>query len=118
MTAATLDASPEGVPANEVWRLPFSLPSFRTGLTALRGSVVAGWQRWAEEAVLIAYLAGQVQRDSEDWAWKSFLREVALARSCSDRAAAKEVFVAVALVQTHPTTLELVRGGRMPQYNA
>ena len=126
MSTAFADAPPallaraaeEGVAENEHWRLPFSLPSFQTKVAALRESVVAGWQRWTEQAVLTAELAELVPRDDEDWGWKSFVREVAVARQCSDQAAAKEVFLAVALVTSHPRTLELLRAGRMPQFHA
>src|SRR4051812_14132214 len=91
-------AAAEGVADNERWRLPFSLPSFQAKVASLHDSVVAGWQRWTEQAVLIAELAGLVPRDEDDWGWKSFVREVAVARHCSDQAAAKEVFLSVALV--------------------
>src|SRR3954447_27017533 len=118
MSAAATLTGPDGVAANERWLLPFSRPEFQAGVQSLRASVEDGWRRWADEAELIAELAGQVPGDPDGWGWKSFLREVAVARRCSDRAAAKEVFVAVALVRSHPTTLELVRPGRMPQFNA
>ena len=111
-------ADDEGVEDNERWQLPFSLPSFQTSLADLAGSVQEGWKRWAEEAVLIAQLAAQVPRDEDGWGWKSFVREIAVARRCSDQAAAKEVFLALALTRSHPRTLELLRAGRMPQFNA
>ena len=122
-TAPALDrllamADDEGVEDNERWQLPFSLPSFQASLTDLAASVQQGWRRWAEEAVLIAQLAAQVPRDEDDWGWKSFVREIALARRCSDQAAAKEVFLSVALARSHPRTLALLRAGRMPQFNA
>src|SRR3954462_6407649 len=98
MSAAAALTAPEGVALNERWLLPFSAPGFRAGVQSLRASVQDGWRRWAAEAELIAELAGQVPDDRDGWGWKSFVREVALARQCSDRAAAKEVFVAVALV--------------------
>src|SRR3954447_26066322 len=90
-------AGADGCEPAEEWLLPFSLPSFRTDLGSLAESVQQDWQRWAAQAVLITRLAGQVPEDTDGRAWKSFLREVAVARRCSDRAAAKEVFLAVAL---------------------
>lgn len=104
-------------PAEE-WLLPFSLPSFRAELGALAASVQQDWQRWAEQAVLLAGLAAQVPSDADGWGWKSFVREVAIARRCSDQAAAKEVFLAVALVRSHPRTLALLQAGRLPMFNA
>src|SRR3954451_11338467 len=98
---APATAADECDPAEE-WLLPFSLPSFRTDVSALADSVRQDWQRWAEQAVLIARLAAQVPEDRDNWGWKSFLREVAVARRCSDQAAAKEVFLAVAPGQALP----------------
>jgi hypothetical protein len=108
----------EQVDPAEEWLLPFSLPSFRAELGALATSVQQDWQRWAEQAVLLAGLAKQVPSDGDGWGWKSFVREVAVARRCSDQAAAKEVFLAVALVSHHPRTLALLRAGRMPMFHA
>src|SRR3954447_1277691 len=115
--AAPVTAADECDPAEE-WLLPFSLPSFRTDVSALADSVRQDWQRWAEQAVLIARLAAQVPEDRDNWAWKSFLREVAVARRCSDQAAAKEVFLAVALVKHYPRTRALLQEGQLPLYNA
>lgn len=102
---------------------PFERPEFRSGVAELAASVRTDWQRYAEQAVLTAQLARQVPRRSFDDGrtpseWKSFVREVAVARRCSDQAAAKEVYLAVALVRSHPRTLALLRAGRMPEWNA
>src|SRR5689334_13269572 len=104
--------------AAEEWQLPFSLPSFRNDLGALAASVREDWQRWAEQSVIIAGLAAQVPQDRDDWAWKSFVREVAVTRRCSDQSAAKEIFLSVALVQQHPRTLAVLRAGQLPAYSA
>ena len=101
---------------------PFDRDDFRADLATLSGSVQEGWKRWAEECMVLARLAAQVPRSPMDTrgptAWTSFLREVAVARRCSDQGAAGEVTVAVALVAAHPRTLELLRAGALPQYNA
>ncbi|GAC1440486.1 MAG: hypothetical protein NVSMB55_05300 [Mycobacteriales bacterium] len=102
---------------------PFDRPQWRAGLQQLAGAARTDWQRYAEQAVLIAELARQVPGSSSSdlrgaTTWKSFVREVAVARRCSDQAAAKEVFLALALVRTHRRTLALLRAGRMPEYNA
>jgi hypothetical protein len=101
---------------------PFDDPAFQGDLSQLQQSVRAGWKRWAEEAVVIARLAAQVPRGSSDTRgatpWTSFVREVAVARRCSDQAAAKEVFLALSLTSQHPQTLQLLRAGRMPQWHA
>ncbi|MCU1672864.1 MAG: endonuclease [Frankiales bacterium] len=98
---------------------PFDQPLWRADLGELQASVRQGWQRYAEQAVLLARLAAQVPRDRrEDAAWKSFVREIAVVRRCSDRTAAKEIALAVALVTEHPHCLALVRAGQLPDYSA
>ncbi|MCA1722355.1 MAG: DUF222 domain-containing protein, partial [Actinobacteria bacterium] len=101
---------------------PFDEPEFQAELAGLQQSVREGWQRWAEEAVVIAQLAARVPRAPSDTRggtpWTSFLREIAVARRCSDQAAAKEVFLALSLTRQHPRTLALLRDGRMPQWHA
>ena len=101
---------------------PFDQQGWRDQLGQLAGSVRSDWQRYAEQAVLIAELARQVPRSSSDdrgaTAWKSFVREIAVACRCSDQAATKEIFLAVALSQTHRCTLALLRAGQMPEYSA
>jgi hypothetical protein len=101
---------------------PFDDPGWRADLSGLAEHNRQGWQRWAAECELIARLAAQVPAETglvrESTAWRSFLREVAVARRCSDQAAGKEVFLAVALVQSHPVTLRLLKSGLLPAFNA
>jgi hypothetical protein len=101
---------------------PFDRDDFRADVAALGDSVRHGWQRWAAECRLIARLAAQVPRTPFDTRgptdWTSFLREIAVARRCSDQAAAAEVHVAVALVAAHPRTMALLEAGTLPQYHA
>ncbi len=101
---------------------PFDRAEFRSDLELLGASVRADWQRWAEQAIVIARLAAQVPAErglaGPSTPWKSFIREVAVARRCSDQGAAKEIFLAVALVQSHPRTLALLQDGLLPAYNA
>ena len=68
--AADVVAAAEACDPDEEWLLPFSLPSFRTGLGELAGSVREDWQRWAEQAVTTAGLAAQVPQDGDGWGWK------------------------------------------------
>ncbi|GAC1610086.1 MAG: hypothetical protein NVS3B26_14940 [Mycobacteriales bacterium] len=112
-------ASPDGL--GDV--SPFDRPDFRSDVARLAEAVRTDWQRYAEQAVLTAQLAKQVPRAPFDDGrapseWKSFLREVAVARRCSDQTAGKEVYLAVALARSHPRTLELLQAGQMPEFNA
>ncbi|MEO6205086.1 MAG: DUF222 domain-containing protein [Mycobacteriales bacterium] len=102
---------------------PFDCPQWQARLAELAGSVRVEWQRYAEQAVLTAALAAQVPAsDGGDWrsrlSWSSFVREVAIARRCSDQGAGKEIYLAVALVRSHPRTLGLLQAGLMPAWNA
>src|SRR5688572_18437247 len=99
---------------------PFDLPEFRSDLAELASSVRQDWQRWAEQAIVLARLAKLIPAStrSDDPTWSSFVREVAVARRCSDQAAGKEIYLAVALVTSHPRTLELLRSGQLPAYTA
>jgi hypothetical protein len=101
---------------------PFDDPDWRADLGALAGHARQDWQRWAVECELLARLAAAVPAARglvrEPTEWKSFLREVAVGRRCSDQAAGKEVFLAVALVRSHPRTLELLRAGLLPAFHA
>jgi hypothetical protein len=101
---------------------PFDRDDFRADLTALSSSVRQDWQRWAEQAVVIERLAAQVPEERGvthvPTEWKSFVREVAVARRCSDQAAEKEIYLAVAVVRHHPRTLELLHAGQLPLFNA
>ncbi|MFN2523566.1 MAG: hypothetical protein ABR614_09700 [Mycobacteriales bacterium] len=107
----------------EVRDAPFDAPEWRARLEQLAGSVRLEWQRYAEQAVLTAALAADVPGSTSDnrrdrLTWSSFVREVAVARRCSDQAAGKEIFLAVALVRSHPRTLSLLQAGLMPEWNA
>ncbi len=101
---------------------PFDRPAFREALGALASSVRSDWQRWAEQAILIERMAAQVPAERgvtrEATPWKSFVREIAVARRCSDQAAAKEIYLAVALVRAHPRALSFLQAGQLPAYNA
>lgn len=122
MSAATVASSRAPSAAAADLSGPFDRDDFRADLATLSGSVRAGWQRWAAECRVLARLAAQVPRTPFDTRgptdWTSFLREVAVARRCSDQAAANEVHVAVALVAAHPRTMALVEAGSLPQYHA
>jgi hypothetical protein len=117
-TVAELPATP---PAQDLFG-PFDHDDFRADLATLSSSVRDGWQRWAAECIVIARLAVQIPRTPFDTRgatpWTSFLREIAVARRCSDQAAASEFKVAVALVAAHPRTLSLLQAGVMPQFHA
>lgn len=113
----------QGPPPESAAVVPFDQPEFRARVAQLAESVRTDWQRYAEQAVLTAELARQVPRAPFDDGrapseWKSFLREVAVARRCSDQTAGKEVYLAVALARSHSRTLELLRAGQMPEFNA
>ena len=77
---------------------PFDRDDFRSDLADLADSARDGWIRWAHECRLIAGLAAQVPRSRFDTRgatpWTSFLREIAVARRCSDQAAANEIQIA------------------------
>ncbi|MCW2777351.1 MAG: hypothetical protein JWN17_1076, partial [Frankiales bacterium] len=97
--------------------VPWDATDLLPGLTRLTASSRAASTRAAEDAVLLADLAARVPRAPGDerggTAWTSFLREVAVARRCSDRAAAADVAQAVQLVRM-PVTLGLLRSGDLP----
>src|SRR3954451_6376865 len=101
---------------------PFDRDDFRADLRELAQSVREDWQRWAGQAVVIARMAGQVPDENgqvnHGTPWKSFIREVAVARRSSDQAAAREVFLSVSLVKEFPRALALVQAGQLPAYSA
>jgi hypothetical protein len=96
----------------------FEEPSFRAELAGLVESTREASRRYAADAELIARLAARVPRRAGDerggTPWTSFLREVAVARRCSDLAASAEVRRAVRLVACHPRALELLWAGELP----
>ncbi len=101
---------------------PFQDTGFRADVELLASSTRQGWQRWAAEAVIVSRLAAQVPREAVDrigdLAWKSFVREIAVLRRCSDQAAGKEIYLAVALTTSFPRTLALLQAGQLPRYQA
>ena len=101
---------------------PFDRPAFRADVSELAESSRESSVRWAHECRLIARLAAQVTRIPGDTrgptAWNSFIREIAVARRCSDQAAGNEIDLAVSLVAVHPRTLALLEAGELPQFRA
>ena len=101
---------------------PFDHDEFRADVSALADSTRESSVRWARECRLIARLAAQIPRSPWDTRgptpWTSFLREIAVAKRCSDQAAAHEIDVAVALIAVHPRTLALLEEGELPQLRA
>jgi hypothetical protein len=101
---------------------PFDHDDFRAGVAALAESSREGGVRWATECGVIARLGAQVPRKPWDTRgptdWTTFIREIAVARRCSDQAAANEIDTAVALVAVHPRTLALLEEGELPQFRA
>ncbi|MCU1589635.1 MAG: hypothetical protein JWP11_891 [Frankiales bacterium] len=114
----TTSAAPQ---VDDGWEA-FARPEFRDDLELLATSVRADGERWAEQAIVTARLAAQVPCEAgitrTATAWKSFVREIAVARRCSDQAAAKEIYLSVALTTSHPKTLAFLQTGRLPLYNA
>ena len=96
---------------------PWTRASFRDGLATLTASTTGAAQQFARDASTLAYLAAQVPRRAGDESgstpWTSFRREIALARSVSDQAAAAEVRTALRLTSVLPHTLDLLHGGRI-----
>ena len=101
---------------------PFDRDEFRADISDLAECSRDSSRRWAHECRVIARLAAQVPRFPWDTrgptAWTSFIREIAVARRCSDQAAANEIDVAVALIAVHPRTLALLEEGELPQFRA
>src|SRR4051812_32835874 len=91
---------------------PFDRDDFRADVSELAESSRESSRRWAHECRVIARLAAQVPRAPWDTRgatpWTSFIREIAVAKRCSDQAAANEIHVAVALLAVHPRTLSLL----------
>ena len=97
--------------------VPWERDAFRAGLASLTSSSQAASKQFAAELVVLAALAAQVPRCLNDEAgaspWTSFLREIAVARRCSDRAAASDVRAAVRLTTALPRTFGLLQDGVM-----
>src|SRR3954466_11832546 len=124
MTAAALEPPPVlGAPRRRVDPVdptydpadpfgPFDHADFRADVAELAESSRESSRRWAHECRLIARLAAQVPRAPGDTRgptpWTSCRREIAVAKRCSDQAAANEIHLAVALLAVNPRTLSLL----------
>ena len=93
---------------------PWLREDFQSDLALLRSSTALAAQRYAED-VRVARLAAQVPRCPFDergaTPWTSFRREVAVARSISDVAAAAEIRAAARLTRCLTRTLALLEAG-------
>ncbi|MCU1692235.1 MAG: endonuclease [Frankiales bacterium] len=100
---------------------PWSAEELLPGLEQLASSSRIASRRAARDAIVLAGLAARVPRVAGDErgasAWTSFLREVAVARRCSDRGASSEVARSVQLVRM-PVTLDLLHRGELPEAHA
>ena len=94
---------------------PFAGPAFRADLALVAAAARDASRRFADDAVLLARLATRVPRAPGDerggTAWTSFVREVAVARRSSDRAAAADISIACRLVADLPCALALLGSG-------
>ncbi len=101
---------------------PFDDPGWREDLALLSSAVRFSAIALANDCETLVHLAARVPRSPGDerggTPWTSFLREVAVVRKTSDRAASAEVALAHGLVQRHPRTLAELRAGRAPAYRA
>jgi hypothetical protein len=101
---------------------PFSDPSWRDDLSLLSSAVRFAAISLANDAETLVGLADRVPRSRGDerggTPWISFLREVAVAKKISDRAARAEVALAHALVARHPRTLQQLRRAQVPAHRA
>ncbi len=95
---------------------PWLREDFQSGLATLRDSTAETARRLAADARVLTALAAQVPRcpfdDRGATPWTSFRREVAVARSISDVAAAAEIRAAVRLTTCLSETLRLLDEGR------
>ena len=96
---------------------PWLREDFQAGLIVLSDSVAEQARRFAAEMVVLAELTAMVPRcpfdESGATPWTSFRREVAVARTVSDRAAAADIRASVALTTRLPRTLELLHAGQV-----
>lgn len=102
----------------ELWkRSARGREDFRSDLEALRASTADAARRFAADMRVLARLTAQVPRCPFDergaTPWTSFRREVAVARSISDVAAAGEIRTAERLTTCLPRTLALLDSGRI-----
>lgn len=101
---------------------PFDDPAWRADLGRLTESGRIAAVQWAVDAQVLASLAARVPRSPGDerggTPWTSFVREIAVARLISDRAAHSEVALSLSLVDRHPSTLRLLGAGLVPAHRA
>ncbi len=101
---------------------PWLRDDFRADLAALSASTADEARRMAADAVVLARLASQVPRcafdESGGTPWTSFRREVAVARTLSDRAAADEIRRARMLTQVLPQVMALLQAGTITAQRA
>ena len=94
---------------------PWELSEFRAGLSALTGSAQLVARQWAADVRVLAGLVAMVPRCAGDERgaspWTSLRREVAVARSVTDQAAAGLIRAAVALTSSLPVMLGLLETG-------
>jgi hypothetical protein len=99
--------------------LPWLRADFQAGLAALTDSTAESARRFAADVQHLSGLAAMVPRCANDdvggTPWTSFRREVAVARSCSDMAAARDLRVAQRLTSCLPRALELLTAGRLSE---
>jgi hypothetical protein len=96
---------------------PWLRAEFQADLAALGQSTAEAARRFAGDMRVLARLVAQVPRcpfdDRGATPWTSFRREVAVARSISDQAAAGEIRTAVRLTSCLGVTLRLLEHGRI-----
>jgi hypothetical protein len=101
---------------------PFMDASWRADLGLLAEAGAAAARAWAAEARVLVSLAERVPRSPGDerggTAWTSFLREVAVVKRISDRAAVHEVHLADALLARFPVLLAELDAGSAPVHRA
>ena len=96
----------------------FQCSSLRSELADLAESSREESRAYAERAEQLTRLADRIPRSLNDHRggtpWTSFLREVALARRITDRAAIAEVGIATSFVRRLPQAFSLLQEGRLP----
>jgi mRNA-degrading endonuclease toxin of MazEF toxin-antitoxin module len=124
MTAAAVDEQRHLDEVRELERGlgPFDDPEWRDDLALLSSAGRFASISLANDAETLVGLAARVPRSRGDerggTPWTSFLREVAVAKKISDRAAPAEVALAHALVARHPRTLARLRRAQVPAHRA
>ena len=101
---------------------PFADSEWRSDLSLLTGSVQVEALRMLADCETIVSLADRVPRSPGDerggTPWTSFVREVAVAKRISDRAAQADIALARALLSRHPVTVAALRAGTAPAHRA